>query len=135
MPRVRFKPAIEHIQGTFYDVVFKLSPQGKPIVTKRPDMSNVEWSEARVNQRRRFSQANEYAKAAMADPRVRLLYEEMAARENRRPYRVAFSDYCNGNNLLSGLESANGVQTSDDVGAAREESDPAEDGERRSPVP
>jgi len=101
MTKVRFKPSIEHFQGTFYDVVFKLSPQGKPIVTRRPDMSNVEWSEAQTAQRERFKLANEYAKAAMANPEVRLIYEERAAKENRRPYRVAFSDYFQGNDLLS----------------------------------
>jgi hypothetical protein len=101
MPKVRFKPSLEHIQGTLYDVVFKLSPQGKPIVTKRPDMSNVEWSEAQQAQRRRFKQANEYAKAAMADPVVRAIYEKLAANENKRPYSMAVSDYFKGRNLLS----------------------------------
>ena len=101
MPRVRLKPSLEYFQGTLYDVVFKLSPQGKPIVTKRPDMSNVEWSEAQTAQRGRFKQANEYAMAALADPDVRAIYEEMAAQEHRRPYRVAFSDYFKGNDLLA----------------------------------
>ena len=101
MAKVKFKPGIEQFQGTFYDVVFKLSPQGKPIVTKRPDMTGVQWSEAQKKQRQRFQQANEYAKAAMADPDVRAVYETMALRTNRHPYRLAFSDYCNGNNLLS----------------------------------
>jgi len=101
MPRVRLKPSLEHFQGTHYDVVFKLSPQGKPIVTKRPDMSNVEWSEAQTAQRGRFKQANEYAKAAMADPDVHAIYEEMAAKEHRQPYRLAFSDYFKGNDLLA----------------------------------
>jgi hypothetical protein len=36
MTKVRYKPSTEHFQGTFYEVVFKLSLQGKPIVTKRP---------------------------------------------------------------------------------------------------
>jgi hypothetical protein len=101
MTKVRYKPSIEHFQGTLYEVVFKLSPQGKPIVTKRPEMSNVEWSEAQTKQRQRFKQANEYAKAAMADPDVCALYEEMAAKEHRQPYRLAFSDYFKGNDRLS----------------------------------
>lgn len=101
MPKVRFKPSLEHIQGTLYDVVFKLSPQGRPIVTKRPDMSNVEWSEAQQAQRQRFRQANDYAKAAMAHPDVRALYEKLAAKENKRPYALAVSDYFKGKNLIS----------------------------------
>lgn len=101
MPKVRFKPSLEHIQGTLYDVVFKLSPQGKPIVTKRPDMSNVEWSEIRQTQRQRFKPANEYAKAAMADPAVRAHYAGLAAKENTRAYALAVSDYFKGKDLLA----------------------------------
>ena len=101
MPKVRYKPSLEHIQGTLYDVVFKLSPQGEPIVTKRPDMSNVEWSKAQTAQRSRFAQANEYAKAAMADPDVCAVYQELAAKKHKQPYRVAFSDYFKGNDLLA----------------------------------
>ena len=37
MPKVRFKGPVEEIQGTLYDVVFKKSPSGKTIVSKRPD--------------------------------------------------------------------------------------------------
>ena len=65
-------------------------------------MSNVEWSEAQKSQHGRFRQANEYAKAARADPEVRAVYEEMAAKENPRPFRLAFSDDCKGKDLLSG---------------------------------
>ena len=101
MPKARFKPGIEYLQGTLYDVVFKRSPQGKPIVTKRPDMSNVEWSEAQQDQR--FKQANRYARAAMANPEVRAIYEQRAAKEKRKPYRIriVFSDYFKGNDLLA----------------------------------
>jgi hypothetical protein len=101
MPKVRFKPGLDHIQGTLYDVVFKLSPQGKPIVTKRPDMSHVQWSESQQAQRQRFKEANAYAKSAMADPSVRTIYETRAIQENKRPYTLAVSDYFKGRNLLS----------------------------------
>lgn len=104
MPRVRLHKLFEEIRGTMYDVVLKRSPQGDMIVTKRPDMSDVEWSEAQTAQRQRFGTANEYAKAVLADPELRLLCEEIAARENRKPYRVAFSDYFKGKNLLSKRE-------------------------------
>lgn len=49
----------------------------------------------------RFKGATEYAKAAMADPDVRAVYEDMAARERKGPYAMAFSDYLNGNDLLA----------------------------------
>jgi hypothetical protein len=101
MPKVRFALLVEEIQGTLYDVVFKKSPSGKTIVTKKPDMSNVKWSQAQKAHRKRMAQANDYAHAAMADPVVSALYEKRAAKEKRVPYRVAVSDYYKGKNLLS----------------------------------
>ena len=101
MPRVRFKQMMIEIQGTMYDVVFKKSPRGKTIVTKKPDMSKVKWSKAQKNNRKRMQYSNNYAKAAMADPNVREFYEARAAGEGRVPYNVALSDYWQGINLLS----------------------------------
>lgn len=76
------------------------SPTGKTIMTKLPAMSKVEWSPAQIAQRERLIEANAYAKAAMADPNVRAIYEKMAKKKKRQPFRVAISDYCKGNNLL-----------------------------------
>ena len=101
MPKVRLNPLVEEIHGTLYDVVFKKSPTGNIIITKRPDMSNVEWSEAQTAQRSRFKQANDYAKAAMADPKARAIYEKRAKKAKRTPFRVAFSDYFQGKDLLA----------------------------------
>ena len=101
MPKVRFKPMVIEIQGTMYDLVFKKSSRGNMIVTKKPDMSNVKWSPAQMDNWKRMEQANEYAAAAMADSKVRVLYEKRAAKEHRVPYRLAVSDYYKGKNLLS----------------------------------
>jgi hypothetical protein len=101
MPRVRFEQGVKHIQGTLYDVVFKLSPQGKPIVTKRPDMSKVKWSKAQQAQRQRFKEAVAYARAALAEPKVRARYEKKAKRQHKRAWDVAVSDYFHGKDLLS----------------------------------
>ena len=65
-------------------------------------MSAVEWSPAQLEQRQRFKAAIAYAKAAMADPHARVVYEKRAAAENRQPFRVAVSDYFKGVDLLSG---------------------------------
>ena len=101
MPKVRFAPFVEEIQGTLYDVVFKRSSSGKTIVTKKPDMSKVNWSQAQKDHRKRIAASNDYAHAAMADPVVRLIYEKRAAKEKRVPYRVAISDYFKGKDLLA----------------------------------
>ena len=101
MPKVRFAPLVEEIRGTLYDVVFKRSSSGETIVTKKPDMSNVEWSQAQKAHRKRIAASNDYAHAAMADPVVSAIYEKRGAKENRQPYRVAVSDFCKGKNLLA----------------------------------
>jgi len=64
-------------------------------------MSKVKWSKAQKRERQRMAEANEYAHAAMADPKVRVVYEKRAAKEKRIPYRVALSDYLKGINLLA----------------------------------
>jgi hypothetical protein len=100
MAKVKFNAVIEEMHGSLGNMVFRRLPNGEVITSKRPDMSNVEWSEDQDAQRERFASANAYARAAMADPDVRAIYEEMAAKEERQPYRVAMSDYFKGNNLL-----------------------------------
>jgi len=100
MPKVRFKGPVEEIRGTLYDVVFKKSPSGKTIVSKKPDMSGVEWSEAQWDQRKRFALASDYAKAALAEPKVRAAYQKRAKRLHKRPRNLAISDYFKGKNLL-----------------------------------
>jgi hypothetical protein len=101
MPKTRFKGPVEDIQGTFYDVVFKKSPSGKTIVSKKPDMSKVEWNEAQWAHRKRFSLASDYAKAALAEPKVRAAYQKRAKRLHKRPRDLAISDYFKGKDLLA----------------------------------
>ena len=101
MPKVILPPLIEEIHGTMYDMVFKRSPQGKMIVTKIPDMSNVEWSEAQQAHRARFGLATEYARAALAEPKVRARYERRAKKQHKRAWDVAMSDYFKGKDLLA----------------------------------
>lgn len=93
---------IAEIHGTLYGVVFKKSPQGKMIVTKRPDMSNVEWSPAQKAQRQRFKQAVVHVRAALAEPKVRARYERQAKKQNKRAWDLAMAEYFQGRDLLSG---------------------------------
>ena len=100
MPNVRLRPLVVEIEGTMYDVVFKKSPQGKMIVTKKPDMSKVVWSEAQIAERQRMKQASEYAKAVLADPKLGASYRRRAKKLKKRPRDLAISDYYKGKNLL-----------------------------------
>jgi hypothetical protein len=100
MAKVELHPWIEEIHGTLGDLVFKKSPQGEMIVTKRPDMSNVKWSKAQKANRNQFKEGIAYARAAIADPETCAYYETKAENEGRIPFRVALSDYLAGNNRL-----------------------------------
>ena len=71
------------------------------ILSKVPDMSKVKWSKAQKAHRQRFKKAVSYARAAMAEPKVRAVYEKMAAKKGKRPFDMAVSDYFKGNDLLS----------------------------------
>jgi hypothetical protein len=101
MAKVELNPMIKEFRGALGDIVFRVSPSGKTFISKRPDMSNVRWSKAQKDHRQRFKQATAYAKAAMADPNLRAVYEKRAVKEHRLPYRVALSDHLKGNDLLS----------------------------------
>ena len=101
MAKVTLSPLITGIKGRLGDMVFRVSQSGETFVTRSPDMSRVEWSPAQQDHRRRFKAAIAYAKAAMADPDARAVYEKRAAAENRLPFRVAVSDYFKGVDLLS----------------------------------
>jgi len=71
MAKVTLQPGLKGIRGKVGDVVFRQSPSGDIIVSKAPDMSAVEWSQAQQDHRQRFKAAFAYAKAAMADPGTR----------------------------------------------------------------
>jgi hypothetical protein len=63
-------------------------------------MSKVKWSKAQQANRKRFGDAIHYARQAMADPRVRAHYVKIGKKAKRQPFRVAVSDFLQGNNLL-----------------------------------
>lgn len=100
MPKVKLNPVIDELRGKTGNLVFRRSPNGDIHLIKRADMSKVKWSDAQKASHLRFKDANIYAKAAMADPKVRARYEKIAAKAGRKAYFVAISDYLKGNNLL-----------------------------------
>jgi hypothetical protein len=42
-----------------------------------------------------------YVGVAMAEPKVRAVYEKMAAKKHKRQFGIAVSDYFKGNDLIS----------------------------------
>ena len=101
MAKIVLNPIVERAQGKMGNIVFRRSHTGEMCITKLPDMSNVQWSDAQQAHRQRFKRAVTYAKAAMAVPTVRAVYEKTAAQKNKRPFDMAVSDYFKGNDLLS----------------------------------
>ena len=101
MAKIILNPMIQGIRGKLGDVVYRVSPTGKQMFMKAPDMSKVKWSKAQKDNRKRFKQAIAYARVAMADPAVSKIYEKRGATENRGPFRIAVSDHLNGKDLLS----------------------------------
>lgn len=102
MAKVRLHPLFEELRGKIKGMVFRLSHNGKISVYMDPDMSRVKWSAAQIAHRERFAEARAYAKAAIADPQLRAMYEQvsMERKGNKRPHDMAVSDYLHGNNLL-----------------------------------
>jgi len=101
MAKIILNSGIQRIRGKMGNAVFRLSPTGELTITKLPNMSRVKWSKAQKEHRQRFKQAVAYARAAMAEPEVRAVYEKMAAKQHKRPFDMAVSDYFKGNDLIS----------------------------------
>src|SRR5262245_20849928 len=100
MAQIMLSPIIEAVHGKSGNLVFRRSGNGKTWLIKLADMSNVERSDSQQNHRKQFKAANEYTKAAIADPQVRAIYEDVAREQNQQPYHLAVSDYFKGKNLL-----------------------------------
>lgn len=101
MAKIKLSPMLQEVRGRLGDYVFRRTHTGEVILSRVPDMSKVKWSKAQKAHRQRFKKAVAYARAAMAEPKVRAVYEKMAAKNNKRPFDMAISDYFKGNDLLS----------------------------------
>lgn len=100
MVKVTLNPMFQGVQGKIGRFVLRRTRRGGLSVIKLADMSKVQWSEAQEANRQRFREAMAYAKAAMAEPRIRAIYEKEAPEQNKTRYELAISDYYKGRNLL-----------------------------------
>ena len=99
MAIVELNTMINSISGSFEKVSFRRM-YGKQTLMKKPDMSNVVWSEAQENHRERFREAAIYAREAMEHPEVQAHYQALAEKKGKRPRNLAVSDYFKGIDLL-----------------------------------
>jgi hypothetical protein len=93
MAKVKLNPIIQQVHGQLGDMVFRRTHSGGTSLMRKPDMSKVKWSEAQAAHRERFRQAVAYARAALADPQIRVVYEQAAVRTGKRLFDLAVSDY------------------------------------------
>ncbi|NJC97343.1 MAG: hypothetical protein C3F07_10665 [Anaerolineales bacterium] len=100
MAKIHLNPIINKLHGSIANFTFRYM-YGRQTLIKKPDMSNVQWSEAQQAHRRRFKRAVAYARSALADPEVRARYEADAAAQGKRPFDLAVSDYFKGRDLLN----------------------------------
>ena len=101
MAKIKLNPLYAGISGTLGDIVFKQSRNGEIIIAQRPKKSNIPPSAAQLANRERLKLANAYAKAALADPDVRAVYEQLAEQEGKGVYAAARDDFFKGHDLLS----------------------------------
>jgi hypothetical protein len=106
MTKIKLKYAIPELGGALYEVKLNLPRQEEMTEKKRPRKKHprkpkANATEAQLAQRQRFALAMEYARAAMANPNLRALYQEMATQEGKSAFAKARADYFQGKDLLS----------------------------------
>ncbi len=101
MVKITLNPIIKDARGKLDGLVFRRSHTGEMSLIKLADMSQVKWSKAQKAHRQRFKKAVAYAKAALAEPKVRAKYEKAAVKAGKRPFDLAVSDYFKGKDLLA----------------------------------
>jgi hypothetical protein len=102
-PKIELHPMFRWIRGRMGEIVYRLAHNGEVSAYPAPDMSGIEWSPAQRAQRQKFANASAYATLVIQYPDLRQYYVELAKRLKKNPLRpgdVAFSDYCQGNDLL-----------------------------------
>jgi hypothetical protein len=101
MAKAKLDPLFISLSGTMGDVVFRRSKRGEVIIAKRPRKSNAPLSKAQQANRQRFTEASKYASAALADPALRAVYEEIAAQEGISVFAAARAGYFKGKARLA----------------------------------
>ena len=83
-----FREASGELDGLVYRNI-----RGKVVASRKPDMSNVIYSENQIAHRKRFKQATVYGKSVMVNEEVRPLYEAAAKEKNIPVFAMMIADY------------------------------------------
>jgi hypothetical protein len=80
------------MHGKMGNMVFKQS-RGRDIVAASPQQVNQPNTPAQQEQREKFSQGARYAKGALADAQLKVLYESKSKHVNTPPFALAVADF------------------------------------------
>ncbi len=83
------------ISGHIGQVLVVKQYANRTVVSKKPDMSNADKSEAQIVARSKFKMAQAYAKSILLIPSARLYYEQRLA-DGQTVYHAVISAYMKG---------------------------------------
>ncbi|MEO5977943.1 MAG: hypothetical protein ABIS36_07325 [Chryseolinea sp.] len=91
MAIVKNNPLLHGVSGKIGEMIIR-QYNGKTVVSKRPEKSNVSTQSQR-EKRNRFSEASRYARTHMNNPELKAMYETGMTEKKRSPYLVATTDF------------------------------------------
>ena len=92
MAIVKLNPGFSAPRGAVGNLVFK-HYEDKVVLTRKPRFENRVFSAAQLAAQQRFRQAMLQAKAALADPHIRLRYEHLAKEKGKPILSVMVADF------------------------------------------
>ena len=85
-------PLLEGFSGAIGELVVKHYPNGKTVITKKPDMSRIKRSELQKVYQTKFAEAVAYAQAAERDPEKKAAFEKVL-KKGQDVYHAALSNF------------------------------------------
>ena len=92
MAKVKLNPVIMQVRGQIGDLVFKRY-EGRVILGRKNDLSEVEPNEAQLGHQERFRQAALYGKLVMADPAQKADYQAAAKALGKPVFSLTVADF------------------------------------------
>lgn len=117
-----FREASGELDGLIYRNAY-----GKVVASRKPELTNVVYTETQIAHRNRFKQAVAYGRSVMANGDVRPLYDAVAKEKNLPVFAVTIADFFNaptiqevnpfgyGGNIGDTIT----IRASDDIGVAK----------------
>ena len=126
MPKVKLNPTFDEFRGSVNNLTYRKS-YGKTFASVKPDLSNVQPSDAQIAHQQRFSAAAAYGRTVMADPDLHALYAQAAKERNMPLFALTVADFMNPPSItemdLSAYQGQVGniikIKATDDFGVAK----------------